>query len=700
MRFRTPALVLAWAGLLFSQIIVNPGAPTNNPFQTNVSTNYLYFNKLHWAGGWAPGTAYNSQDVVSYSGGTYVSLAALNTGNTPSSSPTWWVQWPGSGTAPGALNLITAGGVPDGTLGNNSSGTDNSSAIQGALNMVAITGAQLFVPCGTFRHSTPLTSYALNGVAIVGASENCSFWYYSGSATQAQLSISPVAPSSPLANPNAAGWGSTIENITLASNGNALDGIDMYSFSSIYTRNTQIVGPATTCYHLLGVQYGVMDGPSCNRYGNTYDAGWTTPPQTANGIVVDGWPGAVTTGLMTINSPTIIYLSGIAIWIHYGNNIHVTAAQLSDNPVNVQVDSTAWENTFENSLFEGAGQAGNVTVTGVFTEFINDAFSGTTFSIGGQANHLKGGLYNGPGTLQITSSARGTRIEGINANYGGANISDNAPDTYWSDIENASGTGKIINFPVYAQTLPTVGNFIGGTQSAQGTYMGTWALTASPMGISPGPIDLSASGTAWTAVVNGTVIVGGVSGFQPILPNYIVNSTYPTITIGSTGATITFSLTNGNRLTAVAGGTYTTNIVFAGTVVLTPGVVQPTNQVTWQQEIGSSPFIITQPASFSYYLNTCSNPLIITLPNPTTIISSNSPIATPVYTFRNYACAGAIQVTFPTGIYGDLAAVQSSSGGYITNASSPANDDEIVCRIGDTAHYLCTALQGTHWVAH
>jgi hypothetical protein len=58
-------------------------------------------------GAYAAGTTYAQGDMVSYSSANYLSLAGSNTGNTPSSSPTWWQSMAASGLAdPGSNGVL------------------------------------------------------------------------------------------------------------------------------------------------------------------------------------------------------------------------------------------------------------------------------------------------------------------------------------------------------------------------------------------------------------------------------------------------------------------------------------------------------------------------------------------------------------------------------------------------------------------
>lgn len=85
-------LAIFLSALAAAQTVTLPGF--TNP---NVSTSWLYYNKMRWAGAWSSVTTYNPQDVVSYGGYGYVSLAGSNLNHTPSPGGTsYWTQLPTS----------------------------------------------------------------------------------------------------------------------------------------------------------------------------------------------------------------------------------------------------------------------------------------------------------------------------------------------------------------------------------------------------------------------------------------------------------------------------------------------------------------------------------------------------------------------------------------------------------------------------
>lgn len=83
----------------FPQAITPPGGATNAGGQVIVTTNYLYYNKMRFAGTWSALTTYGVQDVVIYSGAAFVSLTTANLNATPSANSASWTLIGGSLTA-------------------------------------------------------------------------------------------------------------------------------------------------------------------------------------------------------------------------------------------------------------------------------------------------------------------------------------------------------------------------------------------------------------------------------------------------------------------------------------------------------------------------------------------------------------------------------------------------------------------------
>jgi len=105
----------------FAQSVIVPGPSILNPQRTTVTTSYLYYNKLHFAGNWSATATYSSQDMVIYAGSGYISLSINNLNNVPPASPGLWVLMPGAGGGgPGGaaisptLNLISGDGAGNG----------------------------------------------------------------------------------------------------------------------------------------------------------------------------------------------------------------------------------------------------------------------------------------------------------------------------------------------------------------------------------------------------------------------------------------------------------------------------------------------------------------------------------------------------------------------------------------------------------
>lgn len=89
LRLKILALLLLSTSLASAQSIqwgVSPSSPSTSSIL-----------RMHYAGAWLVGTAYNEQDVVSYSGSTYISMVGSNTGHLPSTLGFFWQSLGGPG---------------------------------------------------------------------------------------------------------------------------------------------------------------------------------------------------------------------------------------------------------------------------------------------------------------------------------------------------------------------------------------------------------------------------------------------------------------------------------------------------------------------------------------------------------------------------------------------------------------------------
>lgn len=85
----------------FAQTVTLPGSTS-----PGVSTSWLYYNKMRWAGAWSSTATYNPQDVVTYGSYTYVSLSASSLDHTPAPGGTaWWAQLPTNMSFPSGAPL-------------------------------------------------------------------------------------------------------------------------------------------------------------------------------------------------------------------------------------------------------------------------------------------------------------------------------------------------------------------------------------------------------------------------------------------------------------------------------------------------------------------------------------------------------------------------------------------------------------------
>ena len=124
---------------------------------------------LQYQGDYASTTNYALNDAVTYSGGTWISLAAANHGNTPDASPTWWNQI----AAPGAIGPPG----PQGTQG--VAGPQGLAGIQGSVGPDGPQG-----PPVSFRGGWLATSTYTVGDAV----------FYNGSAYIATAAVNGNPP--------------------------------------------------------------------------------------------------------------------------------------------------------------------------------------------------------------------------------------------------------------------------------------------------------------------------------------------------------------------------------------------------------------------------------------------------------------------------------------------------------------------------
>jgi hypothetical protein len=289
------------------------------------------------------------------------------------------------------------------------------------------------------------------------------------------------------------------------------------------------------------------------------------------------------------------YLSGKGLWFQKAKLNRVDTAQISANPISIQIDALGSFNTLQ-GLFETGGFAGVTLVNGPANRFENSVFSGDV-TITSPNNTFVDGTFGG--NLYITPSSigpLGTNIDGAIVSFGATNINDTATDTSYSNIRDASDGRWVNNFPVYVRTLPAVPNGTGLTQSNGAFYEGVWIVGTSPKNISPGLIDLSTT-THWAAIISGAYEIVS-AGFHTTAPLTTISDSAPTITLNGGTDTLTFAATNGGHFTVV-GNDGVNNIQFAGHIQFFPtanfgGTIQSSTSVIANSAfyVGSGPNIV------------------------------------------------------------------------------------------------------------
>jgi hypothetical protein len=138
---------------------------TDGWFANDYANWQLYVPGVNPVGIYSAGTKYYVNDIVTYSGSTYISLTNANLANTPVSSPTAWTL-----LIAGAGDMITNNVyyVSTSTGSNSNDGKQISSAFATLRYACAnVTGpATIYVKAGTYAEQLPITVPA--GVTIIG----------------------------------------------------------------------------------------------------------------------------------------------------------------------------------------------------------------------------------------------------------------------------------------------------------------------------------------------------------------------------------------------------------------------------------------------------------------------------------------------------------------------------------------------------
>ena len=197
-----------------------------------------------YSGAWSSALTYTVNQIVTYSGTTYISIQGANTNNNPSTSPTWWSIF-ASGGPPGPTGPAGPTGAtgPAGTNGTNGTGS-------GTVTSVA-TGAGLT--------GGPVTVTGTIAQAItVNAQSSTTYTFLTGD--QAKLvtftNAGAIAGTLPQATGGfAAGWFVDVENrgagtLTITPTVSTIDGASSYVLTT--NQGVRLVSDGTNYYTQRG----------------------------------------------------------------------------------------------------------------------------------------------------------------------------------------------------------------------------------------------------------------------------------------------------------------------------------------------------------------------------------------------------------------------------------------------------------------
>jgi parallel beta-helix repeat protein len=200
-------LALALGPLAFGQAVTFPGQPIGSPNQISVTTTYLYSNKVHYAGAWSSTATYNSQDLVTYGGVSYVSLLAGNLNQNPFIVTAYWAAvasiWPGTISGPNVTlpGTLTAGMLDTGgqvynvrAYGAKCDGvTNDAAAFAAAIAAAPVYGGTVYFDGSCYLQGTGTELILLNKpVSLIGSGTNSKLLVF-GSSTTNVIHIAPPA---------------------------------------------------------------------------------------------------------------------------------------------------------------------------------------------------------------------------------------------------------------------------------------------------------------------------------------------------------------------------------------------------------------------------------------------------------------------------------------------------------------------------
>ncbi len=433
-----------------------------------------------------------------------------------------------------------------GALGNGS--TDDTVAIQAAINSAEVGLNTIYFPCGTYITSAqltwtvkPLTISPAGG--MVGENATCVTIKYTGSSTiTAVLEVTTGVPFVYF-------YDFTIHYIFIEGNAHVSHVLHLVRPSHISFDKVRMWGANPTsgdCLNIFSGVGGTLNIPSCDFFSSTIGSA----ANPFNGIVLDGASGSDQTTTMSIISP-IIELNnqasgGIGLWLKDATQVFISGCQNALNHQGLSVMGT--NNTITNCLFENntvasyIGGNNNKVSGAIFSAFSPVSVRGGSVQIDGRQNKLENSQVQNVVTVLSTAS-----LAAVDDDLHGSFPVDMGIGTRMHNI-TFTNPGLNSQFPHSCESTP---NSLGTNSAAVQNCSGQWIIGGAASLLSP---TVFPTGKAWRAIFTGTFGINSTCAGCAAEPRVIeINETNNTITAPD-AATLTFAV-NGSGNFVVSGGT-------------------------------------------------------------------------------------------------------------------------------------------------
>ena len=360
--------------------------------------------------------------------GSTAGQAVISTGAT--TAPSWGIPSPD----PKVINVISspynAKGDSNGTHGN---GTDNTAAFQAAFNAANSSGASIFIPCGTYRITAPITVTDSNARWIYGSGA-CSKIYSDQNTANTTFSFSPSVGTCGAQNNQPC---AVIKDMTfIAPNtvGSGQTALYFNNYNSPYVDNVQFIGQQVSA-----------------GFVNSF------APRFHNNRVYGG--------VAAVYSTDLSFNSG-EIWSNSFYNITGNAVQIE--PVsNCVANVSIKNNDFEQAAV--ALKAGGLCGATFADNYIENThtqtpfnFTGSNFSMLFRGNLINGATDSGTGAMSIANL---NNAQWVNNNFININVSYGSGA---SGVRLRAAENTLFNSTLPVPSAVCTGNGTGGTCTISG----------------------------------------------------------------------------------------------------------------------------------------------------------------------------------------------------------------------------------------